>query len=211
MKAHQIWLICLILALENVKALNFDQLHNSVTIAEQRAFIKLNVLLERSPKLIADDLEAILHDSHLSRSSVYNWYNDFKDGKRTDIEDLPKSGRPRTTTDDATKEWVKELILNSEGMKTSDLVYETGVPESSLKRLLKEIGARKIMSRWVPHELTTLQKEARHAIAGKHLARYQREAGFLNKIIAIDETWVKSYDPKDQRQTSEWLLPGQQP
>ncbi len=96
-------------------------------------------------------------------------------------------------------------------MRTQDLQYETGMSETSLRRLLKEIGARKIMSRWVPHELSDQQKLARHAIAGKHLARYQRESGFLNKIVAIDETWVKSYDPKDQRQTGEWLLPGQRP
>ena len=47
--------------------------------------------------------------------------------------------------------------------------------------------------------------------AGKHLARYQRESGFLDKIIAIDETWIKSYDPEDSRQSSKWLLPGQKP
>ncbi|CAG2164688.1 unnamed protein product [Oppiella nova] len=41
--------------------------------------------------------------------------------------------------------------------------------------------------------------------------RYQRERGFLDKIIAIDETWLKSYDPQDPRQTSEWLLPEQKP
>jgi hypothetical protein len=46
-------------------------------------------------------------------------------------------------------------------------------------------------------------------IAGKHLAKYQRESGFLNKIIAIDETWLKSYDPVEARSSSEWLLPGQ--
>ena len=54
-------------------------------------------------------------------------------------------------------------------------------------------------------------KQSRMNIAGKHLARYQRESGFLDKIIAIDETWIKSYDPEDSRQSSKWLLPGQKP
>ena len=53
--------------------------------------------------------------------------------------------------------------------------------------------------------------QARMNIAGKHLARYQRESGFLNKVIAIDETWLKSYDPRDSKAESEWLLPGQKP
>jgi hypothetical protein len=200
-----------LVALKIVEGPNFGQLRNSVTKQEQRAFIKLNVLLETPTMEVVNKLAQILPDSHMAQASVYRWYNDFKDGIRTDIEDLPGPGRRRESTDQAHKEWVKELILESEGMKFSDLQYETNIPETSLRRILNEIGAKKIMSRWVPHELTALQKQARHAIAGKHLARYQRESGFLNRIVAIDETWVKSYDPKDQRQTSEWLIPGQQP
>jgi hypothetical protein len=96
-------------------------------------------------------------------------------------------------------------------MRFFDLMYETGVPRTSLQRILNEIGAKKIKFRWCPHELTATQKQARYAIAGKHLARYQREQGFLNRIVAIDETILKSYDPKDDRQTSEWLIPGQKP
>ncbi len=121
----------------------------------------------------------------------------------------PKSGRSRATTDDVTKENVRQLILESEGMRTEDLMYETGLPHSTLLRLLNEISARLIRSRWVPHELTQRQVNARMHIAGKHLAKYQRESGFLNKIIAIDETWLKSYDPVEARSSSEWLLPGQ--
>ena len=192
-----------------VKGPNLDQLQNSVTREEQRAFIKLNVLLETIPKVVHDNLVIALPDTHMSQTQVYEWYNDFKDGKRTSIEDSTRSGRRRTVTDEGNKEWVKELILESDGMRFSDLMYETGIPRTSLQRILTELGARKIKSRWCPHELTEVQKKARHAIAGKHLARFQRERGFLNKIIAIDETMLKSYDPKDSRQTTEWLLPGQ--
>jgi [histone H3]-lysine36 N-dimethyltransferase SETMAR len=106
---------------------------------------------------------------------------------------------------------VKQLILESEGLRTEDLLYETQLSKDSLLRILKEINAKKIKSRWVPHELTERQKQARYFIAGRHLSRYQRESGFLDKIVAIDETWIHSYDPEDSKQSSEWLLPGQRP
>ena len=61
----------------------------------------------------------------------------------------------------------------------------------------------------MPKELNARQEQARMNIAGKHLARYQRESGFLNKIVAIDETWLKFYDPRDPQTEIEWLLPGQ--
>jgi hypothetical protein len=102
---------------------------------------------------------------------------------------------------------IGQLILESDGMRTEDLLYETKLSHTSLLRLLKEIGAKKLKSRWIPHELTQRQQQARRNVAGKHLARYQTERGFLDKIIAIDELWLKSYDPEDSKQSSEWLLP----
>ena len=104
MEPRLILVIILILALKNVNAPNFDQLRDSVTTGEQRAFIKLSVLLESAPSVVAAKLATIVPQSHLSESSVYNWYNDFKDGIRTDTADLPRSGRPRETTTEDNKE-----------------------------------------------------------------------------------------------------------
>ena len=205
------FLFLVLLAHINISGQNFDELRSSVTSIDQRGFIKISVLLESAPRVVAAQLATAVPDGHLVERQVYNWYNDFKDGKRTDIEEMPRSGRPRETTDEANKEWVKELILESDGMRFSDFMYQTGIPRTSLQRILSELNAKKVKSRWCPHELTEVQKQARHAVAGKHLARYQREPGFLHKIIAIDETMLKSYDPEDERQTSEWLLPGQKP
>lgn len=188
-----------------------DQLRASVTSEDQRAFIKISVLLDTAPRVVATQLAEAVPQGHLQERVVYNWYEDFKHGRRTDVSDLPKPGRTRSVTTEDNKEMVRQLILESEGMRTEDLLYETQLSESGLLRILKEINAKKIKSRWVPHELTERQKQSRMNIAGKHLARYQRESGFLDKIIAIDETWIKSYDPEDSKQSSEWMLPGQKP
>ena len=211
MKSPIIALIIATLAVKTIYPSKIDQLRESVTNEDQRAFIKVNVLLDSPPKVVATQLASAIPDGHLSLRSVYNWYGDFKEGRRTDVSDLPKPGRTRTVTDDDNKETIKGLIIESEGMRTEDLIYETGLSQASLYRLLKEIGARKIKSKWIPQEFTARQIQSRRNIAGKHPARYQKESGFLDKIIAIDETWVKSYDPKDSKDSSEWLLPGQKP
>lgn len=211
MKSPIIALIIATLAVKTIYPSKIDQLRESVTNEDQRAFIKVNVLLDSPPKVVAAQLASAIPDGHLSLRSVYNWYGHFKEGRRTDVSDLPKPGRTRTVTDDDNKETIKGLIIESEGMRTEDLIYETGLSQASLYRLLKEIGARKVKSKWIPHELTARQMQSRKNIAGKHLARYQKESGFLDKIIAIDETWVKSYDPKDSKDSSEWLLSGQKP
>lgn len=207
-------LIALFLALMAIKSLNgqnLDQLRASVTSEDQRAFIKINVLLDTPPRVVAVQLTEALPQGAMAERSVYRWYSDFKTGKRLDTADLPIPGRPREVSTEDNKEKVRELIMENEGMRTEDLLWETQFSESTLWRILQEVGAKKIKSRWCPHELTDPQKQSRMNIAGKHLARYQKESGFLDKIIAIDETWLKSYDPEDSKQSSEWLLPGQKP
>ena len=59
MKPQLIFIIGFLFTLKNVKAQNFDKLRGSVTNKEQRAFIKLNVLLERTPMAVANDLALI--------------------------------------------------------------------------------------------------------------------------------------------------------
>jgi hypothetical protein len=200
MESHLIVSILFVLALKSVSTPILDKLRQSVTLEDQRSFIKVNLLLESA-----------VPDGHLSERQVYQWYGDFKQGIRTDVSDLPRPGRLREATTEENKEMIRQLILESDVMCTEDLLYETKLSHTSLLRLLKEIGAKKLKSRWIPHELTQRQQQARRNIAGKHLTRYQTERGFLDKIIAIDETWLKSYDPEDSKQSSEWQLPGQKP
>lgn len=67
---------------------------------------------------------------------------------------------------------------------------------------------RKIAARWVPHCLNQQQIQARLESAKDLLKRYEREGEeFLNRIVAIDETWVRSYEPELKRQSSEWHTP----
>ena len=78
-------------------------------------------------------------------------------------------------------------------------------------RLLKEVGAKKITTRWVPHDLTPTQKQKRVDICAEHLESYNNDPEFLERIIAIDETLIRSYDPKDSFNSRQWRLPGQEP
>ena len=48
---------------------------------------------------------------------------------------------------------------------------------------------RKIASRWVPHDLTEMQKWLRYDDARNHVERYEREGeAFLRRNITLDET-----------------------
>ena len=60
----------------------------------------------------------------------------------------------------------------------------------------KRLGMQKIASRWVPWDLTEAQRWPRYDAVQTHLQRYGRDGDtFLRCIIALDETWAKSYKP----------------
>ncbi|XP_035212257.1 histone-lysine N-methyltransferase SETMAR-like [Stegodyphus dumicola] len=73
----------------------------------------------------------------------------------------------------------------------------------------KPLNMRKIASRCVPHRLTEVQKWHRYALAGTQLERYRNEGdAFLQRIVAIDETWPRAYEPELKRQSNEWRHQG---
>lgn len=56
--------------------------------------------------------------------------------------------------------------------------------------------------------MTSEQAERRLNIATNHLSRFSKEGrDFLSRIVAIDETWVRSYEPELKRQSAEWHTP----
>ena len=109
------------------------------------------------------------------------------------------------------KEKLKELLNEDRNWVTSELTENLGINYYATLALLKEVGAKKIASRWVPHALTPAQKQKRIDISVEHLERYRSDPEFLGRIIAIDETWIREYDTKDPFYSRYWRLPGQPP
>lgn len=59
--------------------------------------------------------------------------------------------------------------------------------------------------------MTNVQKMARARISAEHLERYNNDPGMVDRIISIDETWLKYYDPEDYWSSRQYRLPGQEP
>ena len=67
---------------------------------------------------------------------------------------------------------------------------------------------RKVSARWVPHRLTSDQAERHLEVATHHLSWFDLEGqDFLSRIVAIDKTWVRLYEPELKRQSAEWHTP----
>jgi transposase len=70
------------------------------TKTEWRSFIKVSALKGTSLSQIYSDLKTVFGKNLPTYDTIRPWYNRFKSGE-TDIEDRPKSGRPKTGTNEA--------------------------------------------------------------------------------------------------------------
>ncbi len=75
---------------------------------------------------------------------------------------------------------------------------------STVQRLLVKNGYRKVGPQWLPHELSCSDKAKRVQICRDNLRMYNQDHSILNRIIALDEIWMRCYEPMDPQQGREW-------
>ena len=119
-----------------------------------------------------------------SERTVGRWFCKFAGGD-VSLEDEPGRGR-KSSLDN--KELEIAVQTNPE-TTTRALATEFGVHHVTVGRHLAEMGKTKKMQRWVPHDLTEAQKEARFNTCSNLLVRHKNEP-FLDRLITVDEKWI---------------------
>lgn len=176
---------------------------------EYRAVIKFFVLDGLTPKEIHPKLTKVYGDSAPSMSTVKKWAAEFKRG-RTSLEDDPREGRPKTATTPETIEKVHDIVLDDRRVKVSEIAEAVGISEERVRNILhNQLGMRKLCARWVPHLLTTDQKQMRKRLSQQSLDRFNRDpTDFVRRFVTMDETWVHHYTPETKQQSKQWVEVG---
>ena len=82
------------------------------------------------------------------------------------------------------------------------------VSKGTIYTLLKELGIRKLCSRFVPRFLTAEMRDCRLECSKENLEIFDNLADrFLDNIITMDETPLALYVPESKRESLEWKLP----
>jgi hypothetical protein len=76
---------------------------------EQKVDIKFCVKLGTTPTETYEMLQTVYGDEALSRSSVFEWFKLFEDG-RENLQDDPRSGRPSTSRNADTITNIHEMV-----------------------------------------------------------------------------------------------------
>jgi hypothetical protein len=138
-------------------------------------------------------------------SAVSRWASPFREG-RVSIQDDRRSGQPLTATDDTSAVIFSTLLVEDRRKSCEEIAHEANMSTASVFRIVTQtLQKRKVAAKWVPRQLSEEQKAARKRVAEELLRRYEAEGDqFLKIIFAIDETWIRDFEPQLKSQSSQW-------
>lgn len=184
---------------------------DSISNYEQRVFIKFACLLDWTGGLTFQNLKRMLGGKALKQSTVKNLMSTIKHGN-PDVQDH-RSGRQVdepllaeritlvTGCFDESRHWSLRFLSN-----------RLSIPKSSIQIILKDVlHMRKVLGKWVPHDLTPDQKEHRVLASQTNLADHKKDKSLLKRTLTTDESWVALYMSPDRSQMRSYLFPGEQP
>lgn len=175
---------------------------------EQRTNIKFCFKLGKTATETYEMIKTVHGDEAMSRSRVFEWFARFRDGRES-TEDDERSGRPRSSRTDENVERVQALVRSDRRMTIEMIAESLNMSVGSVFTIMTEdLKKKKLCARFVPHSLTTEQKEHRIASSEDLIATADQDPNFLKNIVTGDESWCLEYDPETKRQSAEWTSPG---
>jgi hypothetical protein len=146
---------------------------------------------------VAVKMMSVYGDFSPENATYYTWFCNWKKDKTVAVH-LGSSGRPPIT---GLADSIREALRICETASTKEIAKELGHDSRTIKmRLLGEMKMKKVSIRWVPHTLTTSQKQLRCELARviKRVLAENQHHKFSN-VITGDETWVFLENPPGSR------------
>jgi histone-lysine N-methyltransferase SETMAR len=166
---------------------------------EIRAVIHFLWLKQASNQAIHSEIEDVYGRDVITLRTIEKWTAAFAGG-RTELADLPRSGRPRET---ANIDAVRDLVDGEAYLSQKKIAHILGIHHETVKSILRDdLKMRRVNFKWLPHALSSSQKAARVDISRELLDFLQsRSDRSLSRVYTGDETWVYFENPR----TSMWI------
>jgi hypothetical protein len=105
------------------------------------------------------------------------------------VDDDERCGRPKSTRTEVNVAAVANLLKNGSRIASRKISESLNIPKTVVLRIMKEdLGKRKLRARFVPHSLTSEQREDRVTSCQDIIAMADADRNFFNKIITEDVT-----------------------
>ena len=107
----------------------------TVTISDQRSYIKIETLHGKNPTEIHGALSEFCGEFRVDHSTVPRWTNRFRGGCMS-INNDPRPGRPTKLTDERIVKLVADALEEDCRAACEELSRATGIPATSVFRIL---------------------------------------------------------------------------
>jgi len=178
---------------------------------EFRAYIKTRALLGITAVDITNELKLVHGDLAPEYRTVAKWAALFKAG-REDLADDPRSGRPITTCTRSNIELVRLAIEGNPHATYDEIEEETSISRASVFEIIHgSLKMRKLVSRWIPHELTAKNRKERVDACRENLDKFKDGKWRLCDVITGDESWFYLRQIGHKSSNSSWVAEGGYP
>ncbi|CAF1411114.1 unnamed protein product [Adineta ricciae] len=188
-----------------------QEVHTLMSKENFRFYIKVRTALDVQARVIHDELYSVYGDQAPGLSTVERWSKLFREG-REELEDDARSGRPISETTPQNIEQIRLLIDDDPYLTIEEIQEETGFSYGTIQRILTtHLNLRKITARYVPKELTDLQRAERVRICKENLEKIQQGTWRLCDIITGDESWFRPKQLGRKSSHAAWIRRGDPP
>ena len=172
---------------------------------EQQFNLKFLVRLGKTPTEALKLLQEVYGDETMSRTRFFEWHRRLKEGRREEVEDDRRSGRPSTSRTDENVERVRQKVRSDCRFTVRIVADELCMNSKRVWRIITEdLGMRKIYAKMVPRLPNEGEKERLVEVCQDILDQLETEPSLPKRVVTGDESWIFEYDPLTKRQSLEW-------
>ncbi|GBP09864.1 Histone-lysine N-methyltransferase SETMAR [Eumeta japonica] len=136
----------------------------------------------------------------------------FQQGRESCEDDL-RPGRPVTVVTEENVQKIEKLVLADRRIKLWQIAEELQISKERVGEIIHEhMNMRKISAHWVPKMLTPFDKQRRLQTSKDFLELAGDNIDEIcDRIVTVDETWVRQYDPESKQESMQWTKKGERP
>jgi histone-lysine N-methyltransferase SETMAR len=182
-----------------------------MTTENFRFYIKVRTALNIPAGTIHDELRTVYGDEVPGLSTVKRWSKLFRDG-REEIEDKARPGRPITETTAENIQQVRLIINDDPHITIEDIQEQTDLSFGTVQRIVSDhLNLRKVTARYIPKDLTDVQRAERVRICKENLLKFQQGTWRLCDVITGDESWFRHKQFGRKISNKAWVGAGDPP
>ena len=155
-----------------------------------------------TPTAAAQEICRVYGEESTTRKMCSTWFQTFRSGDKS-LKDEPRTGRPPGIDNEA----LEQALEDEPRASTRELAMLLGCSHTTIENHLHSLGKVLKFGKWIPHNLSEINKNQRLSICASLLSR-QNADPFLERIVTGDEKWVLYVNLGRRRQ---WVSTNQNP